>query len=273
MQLTIDLTNQPATYGKRVIAMIETFYGLDRSETNSTHTVTIKADVSEAVGSLETLAKAAAITIPPAPAAPAEPTSAAASVETGSAAQAALSSTPDASRQPTVDKTGLPWDARIHSSSKALNADGTWRKRKGLNDDGLVKRIEDELRAAMAIPLAPSAAEVFSTPAALPADVGAAPLVPPPPAVAPPATVVALAPSSIPVPPTAGTMPVADPTTLPELMPRVTEKMIAGLIPNDALIKAVNAVGIPDLPTLAHRPDLVQMVWVTLKTNHPGVWA
>lgn len=31
---------------------------------------------------------------------------------------------------PTADKTGTPWDERIHSASKALNADGTWRLRR-----------------------------------------------------------------------------------------------------------------------------------------------
>lgn len=31
---------------------------------------------------------------------------------------------------PTTDSTGTPWDERIHSASKALNADGTWRLRR-----------------------------------------------------------------------------------------------------------------------------------------------
>lgn len=33
-----------------------------------------------------------------------------------------------------VDKNGVVWDARYHASSKALNADGTWRRRRGLSD-------------------------------------------------------------------------------------------------------------------------------------------
>lgn len=33
-----------------------------------------------------------------------------------------------------VDSTGTPWDERIHSASKALNADGTWRLRRKPKD-------------------------------------------------------------------------------------------------------------------------------------------
>lgn len=34
----------------------------------------------------------------------------------------------------TTDSTGTPWDERIHSASKALNADGTWRLRRKPKD-------------------------------------------------------------------------------------------------------------------------------------------
>ena len=35
---------------------------------------------------------------------------------------------------PTADSAGTPWDERIHSTSKALNADGTWRLRRKPKD-------------------------------------------------------------------------------------------------------------------------------------------
>ena len=35
---------------------------------------------------------------------------------------------------PTTDSTGTPWDERIHSTSKALNVDGTWRLRRKPKD-------------------------------------------------------------------------------------------------------------------------------------------
>lgn len=71
-----------------------------------------------------------------------------------------------------VDKHGLPWDARIHSRTKAKNADGSWRAKRGVQDI-LVKKVEAELRTAMgagspAAPAAPAA-----TPPAPPAGKGA----------------------------------------------------------------------------------------------------
>jgi hypothetical protein len=51
----------------------------------------------------------------------------------------------DAPNTSDADENGLPWDERIHAASKALNADGTWRKRRGVSDD-LVSEVETELR-------------------------------------------------------------------------------------------------------------------------------
>lgn len=50
-----------------------------------------------------------------------------------------------------VDSTGTPWDERIHSTSKALNADGTWRLRRKPKDmdeaewAALVESVKGEL--------------------------------------------------------------------------------------------------------------------------------
>lgn len=46
---------------------------------------------------------------------------------------------------PVTDADGLPWDSRIHSSSKEVVKNGTWRKRRGV-DDALVRSVEAELR-------------------------------------------------------------------------------------------------------------------------------
>lgn len=48
----------------------------------------------------------------------------------------------------TTDKNGLPWDERIHSSSRAINADGTWRYRKNVPDE-TKQAVEAELSALM----------------------------------------------------------------------------------------------------------------------------
>lgn len=54
----------------------------------------------------------------------------------------------------TVDKNGLPWDERIHSSSRAMNADGSWRAKRGVQG-ALVAQVEAELRAQTPVPAAP----------------------------------------------------------------------------------------------------------------------
>jgi len=59
-----------------------------------------------------------------------------------------------------VDADGLPWDERIHAPSKGQNKDGTWRKKKKL-EDVFVAGVETELRAgaapgAPAMPAAPT---------------------------------------------------------------------------------------------------------------------
>lgn len=55
----------------------------------------------------------------------------------------------------TLDADGLPWDSRIHSSNKEKKTDGTWRKRRGMNDAALIAQVEAELRAkAPSVPAA-----------------------------------------------------------------------------------------------------------------------
>lgn len=61
-----------------------------------------------------------------------------------------------------VDKNGLPWDERIHSSNRGKNADGTWRFRRGL-DEKVKTKVLAELNKTMAAPApapAPAAIEV-----------------------------------------------------------------------------------------------------------------
>lgn len=50
-----------------------------------------------------------------------------------------------------VDKDGLPWDERIHASSKALTEKGVWRSRRGV-DKQLVAKVEAELRGTTSAP-------------------------------------------------------------------------------------------------------------------------
>lgn len=66
---------------------------------------------------------------------------------------------------PTVDKNNLPWDERIHAGTKALNADGTWKKRRGV-DDATIASVTAELRGTPAP--TPTPAPVAETPAPTP---------------------------------------------------------------------------------------------------------
>jgi len=129
-----------------------------------------------------------------------------------------------------VDKAGLPWDARIHSSNKATVADGTWRKKRGV-EPATVVAVEAELRAVMgAAPAAPAA------PAAT---------APPPPA---------------PEQPQAPAAPVVDHSAFVTLVGRASAALQAGKLSQAEIAEACAAVGIPALPMLANRPDLVPAV-------------
>jgi hypothetical protein len=91
---------------------------------------------------------------------------------------------PAADGTPDRDSNGLPWDERIHSAGKnRLNADGTWRKRRGV-DDATVAAVEAELRAAQSVPQQPIALPPTIPAVPQPAPV-AAPMPQPGPAPAP----------------------------------------------------------------------------------------
>lgn len=80
------------------------------------------------------------------PAAPAAPANTGASAAPGAA---------------TVDSTGLPWDARIHSSSRTTNNDGTWKKKKGTGEvfyNQIVAELRQKQPAPAFVPLTAQAA-------------------------------------------------------------------------------------------------------------------
>ena len=58
--------------------------------------------------------------------------------------------------QVTRDAKNLPWDARIHASSKAKVADGTWRYKRGVTEEEIA-RVEAELRGIVGTTIAPPA--------------------------------------------------------------------------------------------------------------------
>lgn len=96
--------------------------------------------------------------------------------------------TAQAASTPSLDSAGMPWDERIHSGSKSVNADGTWRYKRG-GDLAERDRVEKELLGNAVgseanTPATASASETAGTPGA-DDDIPPPPVeddVPPPPA-------------------------------------------------------------------------------------------
>ena len=155
------------------------------------------------------------------------------------------------------DSDGLPWDGRIHSSSKARLADGRWRQRRN-TDPAVVTAVTAELRAALSAPAAPSA-PVAAVPLAPVATVFPFPPIEEPAAVPPPPAATVL---PFPFPP------IEDPAvppppaamTFPEFMRAITAARLAPGV----VLEACKAVGMSSIPALNQRPDLIPSVAAAL---------
>ena len=156
-----------------------------------------------------------------------------------------------------VDAAGMPWDGRIHSSSKAKVADGTWRQKRNL-DPALLSSVTAELKQTMGL---------------IPSQRLASDLVPTPPfavSVAPPAPPVSSTPPAPPIPtppPSAGAAPIASPSNgnpFLALMKHVTAGFAAKSITQDMINAAVQGVGLPSLPMLVNQPDKIPAVAAAL---------
>lgn len=164
-----------------------------------------------------------------------------------------------------LDKHGLPWDGRIHAGTKRKNADGSWTAKRGV-DPALVASVEAELRQVMGAtgaPLVPSTAPIAPTPPLAPAAPVTANL--PTASVSQP---VAVPPPPVPVvgaEPTMQAAPNVAPTLDPRqmfvaLVGRASAAIQAGKVTQDEINQACQAAGVPALPLLANRLDLVGTV-------------
>lgn len=156
-----------------------------------------------------------------------------------------------------LDAAGLPWDHRIHSSSKAkLAKTGEWKVARGM-DPATVTAVTAELRAAMGVPvpapvvtLAPASAphlfDVVTPPAYVPPVVAAPPrpaaTVTPPPVYVPPAVPAASSGSVV--------------KTFADLMKKITTH---GKKPAE-VAAAAQHVGLVSVAMLGARPDLIPAV-------------
>lgn len=159
-----------------------------------------------------------------------------------------------------LDAKGMPWDNRIHAESKGKIADGTWRKKRNL-DPALVAQVEAELRQVMGAPAAAPLAQAAPT-APIPAPQAAT--------VTTPTAGVASSAVAVPAPPApAPAAPVAPAPAAPSGEARAQFVALVGrasaAIQGQKVTQAevnqccVNA-GVPALPLLANRLDLVAMV-------------
>lgn len=170
------------------------------------------------------------------PTPPSAPSPVAQNVE--SAASLAVPSTVPHASSVDLDVKGLPWDSRIHSREKTKLSSGAWKYKRGVPEK-VVADVESELRNLMAIPASGTMA-------------------PPPPldhvtaVTAPPSTPV------IPPPPVT-TAPTVNPSSepFPALMTKVASAIAARKLNQSQVIAIVNGQGVPSLPGLIQRPDLI----------------
>lgn len=144
-----------------------------------------------------------------------------------------------------VDSAGVIWDGRIHAATRAKVADGTWRQRRNV-DPVVVDQVMAEIKQVMAVPVpAPF----------VPAVVPAAPVetitIPAPPGV-------------IPAPGVAPTVSHTDANSFLKLMSAITAAYATKQLTQEQIAAAVNKSGIPSLPMLAGRPDLIPSVALEL---------
>lgn len=158
------------------------------------------------------------------------------------------------------DSAGLPWDKRIHASTRAKIANGTWRYMRAV-DKELVKQVEAELRAVQAIPV--PVAGITHTSSSGEDEFGSTQVLPPTPPTPTDQTNLAdeTVTADVPPPPVAPPPPPSSlPMTFAQLMQRVTPLLVSGKITGPVLQGIVEKVGLPYLSALGARPDLVETV-------------
>ena len=129
-----------------------------------------------------------------------------------------------------LDTEGLPWDLRIHARTKTKMKDGSWKKLRGVGPE-VVKRVEAELKAVQNIPAPPVSVSVPVPPVTANAVVPAAPAVP----------------------------------GFTDLMSLVTKSITEGRLKREQVVEVLKPFGIPSLPLVSTRLDLIPAIMVALE--------
>lgn len=183
--------------------------GVSRMSDHAAH----EEKVEEETGKEDTTPPAAPASPPPPPAPPAAGTAPPAPQETTDG--------------PELDAEGLPWDSRIHASTRTRNKDETWRLLRGV-DQGLVDQVKAELKAAMSAP-------VPASPPAAPAE----------------------------TPPPSDDQP---PVSFAGFVQAITKKQAAGLLTVQEINEVCVKHGLAQMPLLVNRLDLIPAIYSDLRT-------
>lgn len=156
-----------------------------------------------------------------------------------------------------LDAKGLPWDNRIHAESKGKIADGTWRKKRNI-DPTVLATVEAELRQLMGAPAAPLAHAAIATVAAgfTPTPTSAPAVAVPPPPVVGAAPTMPAAPNAAP----AGEVPADARAQFVALVGRASAAIQGQKVTQAEVNQCCVDAGVPALPLLANRLDLVAQV-------------
>jgi len=205
---------------------------------------------------------AAAFGVPPAPLAVSTPAIAAGSIVAPPppANTAPITTTPGVASSVAgvdLDAKGLPWDNRIHAESKGKIADGTWRKKRNL-DPTVLATVEAELHQLMGAPAAPLAHAATVTVAAgsTPTPTSAPAVAVPPPPVVGAAPTMPAAPNAAP----AGEVPADARAQFVALVGRASAAIQGQKVTQAEVNQCCVDAGVPALPLLANRLDLVAQV-------------
>lgn len=147
---------------------------------------------------------------------------------------------------PAVDADGVPWDAEIHSSNKQMTDKGVWRRKRGVHDTTYAT-VTARLKAQAGVNAVTAAAPgALPTPAAMPM---------------PQAMPAALPTPAIASQPTPGASPFG------EFMAKYSAAVNAGKVTQAELMSFINSMGVPDLPTLNTRPDVIEQLTTWMLAN------
>lgn len=170
-----------------------------------------------------------------------------------------------------LDKSGMPWDARIHQKGKSTKKDGTWKLQKGI-DATLVANVTQELHALMINSTAGGPPSVPTIPSAPPPPVPLPPpgATPPPPVhddAGIPHSVAGAAPVSVPQPANVGMPNASNPVMVPgvgfrELVAKISAARNASppRLTADQITSILQQAGAPSLQLLGSMSHLVPMV-------------